>query len=103
MRQPRCRACCVATSPCYPAVGGTTMSDAAAAKRVRHFRQILLWPLQLIPLKEGNQVQRHWEVLHSAGADNPWREVIDEFGGAPGQYQERHYLSLIHISEPTRL
>ena len=51
------------------------MSDAAAAKRVRHFRQILLWPLQLMPLKEGNQVQRHWEVLHSAGADNPWREV----------------------------
>ena len=66
-----------------------------SGKQVRHFRQILLWPLQLIPLKEGNQVQRHWEVLHSASADNPWREVIDEFGGAPGHYQERHYNELV--------
>ena len=84
-----------AGAPCYPAVGGIHMSDAAAAKRVRHFRQILLWPLQLMPLREGNQIQRHWEVLHSAGADNPWREVVDEFGGAPGQYQERHYNELV--------
>ena len=64
-------------------------------KRVRHFRQILLWPLQLIPLREGKQVQRHWEVLQSAGADNPWHEVVDEFGGAPGHYQERHYNELV--------
>jgi hypothetical protein len=73
------------------------MSEVAAVpgKRVRHFRQILLWPLQLIPLKEGNQVQRHWEVLHSASEGNPWRELIDEFGGAPGQYQERHYNELV--------
>ena len=77
--------------------GGIHMSEVAAVpgKRVRHFRQILLWPLQLIPLKEGNQVQRHWEVLHSASEGNPWREVIDEFGGAPGQYQERHYNELV--------
>src|SRR5262249_23716631 len=65
------------------------------AKRVRHFRQILLWPLQLIPLREGAQVQRHWEVLQASGADHPWREVIDEFGGAPGHYQERHYNELV--------
>ena len=55
-----------AGAPCYPAAGGIHMSDAAAAKRVRQFRQILLWPLQLMPLKEGNQIQRHWEVLNSA-------------------------------------
>ncbi len=64
-------------------------------RRVRQFRQILLWPLQLIPLKEGNQVQRHWEVLQAAGAEHPWHEVDDEFGGAPGQYQERHYNELV--------
>src|SRR5262249_11853667 len=28
-------------------------------------------------------------------ADHPWREVIDEFGGAPGHYQERHYNELV--------
>ena len=68
MRQPTPPRLLRADLPCYPAVGGIHMSDAAAAKRVRHFRQILLWPLQLMPLKEGTQVQRHWEVLHSAGA-----------------------------------
>jgi hypothetical protein len=73
------------------------MSENATrpAKRVRHFRQILLWPLQLRPLREGTQVQRHWEVLQASVADHPWREVIDEFGGAPGHYQERHYNELV--------
>ncbi len=73
------------------------MPDIATSqiKRVRHFRQILLWPLQLMPLREGKQVQRHWEVLQSGGADNPWHEVVDEFGGAPGHYQERHYNELV--------
>ncbi|MGH7949405.1 MAG: hypothetical protein ACREQF_09290 [Candidatus Binataceae bacterium] len=73
------------------------MTDIAARqpKHVRHFRQILLWPLQLMPLREGTQIQRHWEVLQSGGASNPWHEVVDEFGGAPGQYQERHYNELV--------
>jgi hypothetical protein len=73
------------------------MSDDGIRRveRVRKFRQILLWPLQLMPLKEGAQVQRHWEVLQTAGQDSPWHEVVDEFGGAPGQYQERHYNELV--------
>ena len=50
-------------------------------KRVRHFRQILLWPLQLMPIREGSQIQRHWEVLEHGGDDNPWHEVVDEFTG----------------------
>jgi hypothetical protein len=66
-----------------------------SAKRVRQFRQILLWPLQLVPLAEGHQVQRYWEVLQTAGEANRWREVVDEFGGAPGEYQERHYNELV--------
>ena len=28
---------------------------------VRHFRQILVWPLQLMPLRPGEPLQRHWE------------------------------------------
>jgi hypothetical protein len=60
-------------------------------RRVRHFRQILLWPLQLLPLHAGSQIQRHWEVLEAGGADCPWREVLDEFTGDPTQFQERHY------------
>ena len=73
------------------------MPDSAPGpvKNVRHFRQILLWPLQLMPLHDGSHVQRHWEVLQSVAADNPWHEVVDEFGGAPGHYQERHYNELV--------
>ena len=38
---------------------------------VRHFRQILLWPLQLMPIQENAQIQKHWEVLESAGRRTP--------------------------------
>jgi len=68
---------------------------AVQTKLVKHFRQILLWPLQLMPLREGSQIQRHWELLQSAGESNPWHAVVDEFTGEPGQFQERHYNELV--------
>jgi hypothetical protein len=37
-------------------------NNRAPEKRVRHIRQILLWPLQLMPIRAGAQVQKHWEV-----------------------------------------
>lgn len=58
---------------------------------VRHFRQILLWPLQLMPTQAEGAVERHWEILDRAGPESPWREVADEFTGDPAQFQERHY------------
>jgi hypothetical protein len=45
----------------------------------------------LLPLRDGSQIQRHWELLQTPGADNPWHAVVDEFTGEPGQFQERHY------------
>jgi hypothetical protein len=65
--------------------------NASTDKRVGHFRQILLWPLQLLPLHRGGQIHSHWEVLEAEDAACPWREVLDEFTGDPGQFQERHY------------
>ncbi|CAN0074948.1 unnamed protein product, partial [Phaeothamnion confervicola] len=62
---------------------------------VRHFRQIVLWPLQLMPLRPGQQVQRHWEALRSQRVGNPWREVGDEFGGDPAEFHERHYKEFV--------
>jgi hypothetical protein len=62
------------------------------AKIVGHFRQILLWPLQLAPLRD-TQIQEHWEVLENT--DNPWNECRDEFSCAPGDYQERHYSEFV--------
>ena len=64
---------------------------------VRHFRQILLWPLQLMPMVEGVQIHRHWEFIAKASADNPWREVVDEFTGDPRDFQERHYAEFVNF------
>lgn len=63
--------------------------------RVRHFRQILLWPLQLMPIRPGTQIQEHWEVLDRETADNPWRELLDEFMPDGGQFQLRHYSEFV--------
>lgn len=62
---------------------------------VRHFRQIVIWPLQLMPLRPGQQVQRHWEALSAIRVGNAWREVNDEFGGDPADFQERHYKEFV--------
>ena len=71
------------------------MADARTPPLVRHFRQILVWPLQLMPIREGAQIQRHWELLESAGDSCPWHEVADEFTGDPSQFQERHYSEFV--------
>jgi hypothetical protein len=60
-------------------------------KLVRHFRQILLWPLHLMPIRAGGQIQKHWELLEQQAGDSPWREVADEFTGDPNEFKERHY------------
>jgi hypothetical protein len=67
--------------------------DTASKVIVRHFREILLWPLQLEPVHEGRQIHRHWELL--AGAASPWREIEDEFTGDPKEFKERHYAEFV--------
>lgn len=68
------------------------MPEAPASHpMVRHYRQIFLWPLQLMPIREGAQIQNHWELLEQGGPDNPWHELTDEFTGDSGEFQLRHY------------
>lgn len=62
---------------------------------VRHFRQILLWPLRLMPLRSGDQVQRHSEALASIVEGNLWHEQRDEFTGSPAGFHERHYREFV--------
>ena len=64
-------------------------------KRVRHFRQILVWPLQLAPLAPDAPLRTHWTALRRSAEDNPWSEVADEFGVDPRQFQERHYSEFV--------
>src|SRR5436190_2891400 len=62
-------------------------------RHVRHFRQILLWPLQLMPVRDEDvQIQNHWELLQS---DPAWHEVADEFGDDLGEFHERHYSEFV--------
>jgi hypothetical protein len=70
------------------------MTDTAPTI-VRHFRQIAIWPVQLMPLKPGVQVQRHWEALSQSGNASPWRNVRDELYGDPQVFQERHYKEFV--------
>ncbi|HCV12953.1 MAG TPA: hypothetical protein DGC76_04500, partial [Candidatus Accumulibacter sp.] len=64
-------------------------------QRVGHFRQILLWPLQLMPLPAGSPLQHHHQLLEQGGGSQPWRELVDEFSGDPEQFQERHYSEFV--------
>jgi hypothetical protein len=61
----------------------------------RHFRQILVWPLRLMPLRNGDQVQHHSEALARITENNPWREQRDEFTGSPADFHERHYREFV--------
>ena len=57
---------------------------------VRHFRQILLWQLELIaaPSEAG---AAPWELLAEGALRGVWRIVDDEFPDDPALFQERHY------------
>ncbi|MDS4016242.1 MAG: hypothetical protein RKP46_18080 [Candidatus Accumulibacter sp.] len=66
-----------------------------AEQRVRHFRQILLWPLQLMPLADDAPFTEPYELLLAGGPDNPWRELLDEFSGDAQAFQQRHYSEFV--------
>ena len=59
---------------------------------VRELRQVLLWPLRLMPVRgsEGRHA-KPWELLADMGEASPWREVVDEFTGDSQRFHERHY------------
>ena len=66
----------------------------AGSLPVRHFRQVLLWPLRLLPEAPDPTVLRRtappWQALHDAGEASPWREVVDEYAGDRATFHERH-------------
>ena len=60
---------------------------------VKHLRQVLLWPLRLMPTPgpSGASHRTPWQVLRDLGDASPWREVVDEFTGDEASFHERHY------------
>lgn len=66
------------------------LHEAGAGSRVRHFRQILIWPVHVMPPKGGARSPDFAAAL-AAAPGSPWASVEDEFSGNPGEFQERHY------------
>jgi hypothetical protein len=66
--------------------------ERAGATRVRHVRQVLLWPLRLLPVPHADgSHHRSWRLLRELGDASPWREVVDEYTGERDRFHERHY------------
>lgn len=69
-----------------------TDSERCSPPRVEHFRQILLWPLRLMPLPRGaGPHAKPWELLRAMSETSPWREVVHDYTGDSTQFHERHY------------
>lgn len=66
------------------------LHGAAARPTVRHFRQIVVWPLQLE--RAGSTRASAAELLQSLGTSS-WQLVDDEFGTVP--LEERHYREFV--------
>ena len=62
---------------------------------VRHFRQMLLWPLQLMPTEGDSEDRSYWQLLEAADTERRWSRVADEFTTDPSQFQERHYKEFV--------
>jgi hypothetical protein len=75
------------------------MADATETI-VRHFRQILIWPLQLMPLPQPAGAEavmgRHWELMKElVTEDSPWQLRPSVFDMDPMAFQERHYREFV--------
>ena len=68
----------------------------AEAPVVRHFRQILLWPLQVMPADPNAPApSRYWDLFDPRHPENRWREVEKTFGDDPGAFRERYYKEFV--------
>ena len=73
------------------------MSDVTTTPAlVRQFRQIVLWPVQLMPIKRGAPLQNHWEALDQVKDGNPWQRWRGKFNiGETEDFRERHYKEFV--------
>lgn len=77
----------------YP--GANTMKPAVNQPSVASFRQVVLWPVQLIQQGDDQKIQQHWQSLVAAAGKTPWKSVSDEFTSAGAQFSERRYREFV--------
>jgi len=76
----------------------TPAPQSSQAAVVRHMRQVMLWPLRLVPAAGGDDSERRrapWLALREMGDASPWREHEDEYTGDAEHFHERHYNEFI--------
>ena len=71
------------------------MATTTSNHTVRHFREVLFWPVQMMPLVDAGNAQPHWEFLAQDGEDNPWRRLKDRFQADELDFDERHYKEFV--------
>lgn len=71
----------------------TPMITPTPDHTVRHFRDVLFWPVQLMPLEDGGK--SHWELLAEGGEGNTWRKLRDRFQAGDLDFEERHYKEFV--------
>ncbi|GBG15234.1 uncharacterized protein NMK_2837 [Novimethylophilus kurashikiensis] len=70
------------------------MSQSGQQPAIASFRQVLLWPVQLIPQGNDLQIHPYWDYL-AATPDTPWNLVQDEFNATSGRFSERRYREFV--------
>lgn len=65
---------------------------AGDGPHVEAFRQIVIWPLQLMPTASGGAP---WEALLAEDEARRWTELEDDFPEDSSLYQERHYREFV--------
>jgi len=70
------------------------MNQSEQQPAIGSFRQVVLWPVQLIPQVDDQQIHPYWDYL-AAVPDTPWKPVQDEFNSASGRFSERRYREFV--------
>jgi len=71
-------------------------STTSVTQTVRQFRQILLWPLQIVPAEKSDPcMPKHWEFLTQLETQSPWQEVTGAFSGDPHTLAEGYYKEFV--------
>ena len=63
--------------------------------QVREFRQILVWPLQLLPASNANGGRVSRAELHQRLCAGGWQAAVSAFAGDPQRFSERHYKEFV--------
>lgn len=62
---------------------------------VQYYRQILVWPLQLLPPSAAGNSRIQRSDLHAVLSSAGWQAFVSAFAGDPSRFSERHYKEFV--------